>query len=499
MAEVEACPSSGPAAEWDKIFPLPLTAFETLMYLDSRPGYPMLVDFELSFAGCIDRAAFETGLAFALSRNPLLAALVAPVPHARHCWQWVRSNQRPAVDWAALGTPICQGYGSYIDLAQAIGLKIWVRSSPEQSMVLLHFHHACSDAVGMYGFLEDLLVGYHAAVPGSAPVDPRPLEPERLVKRGWLQVPARTPWQQVGDQFTAAREGWRFCTEAPLPLGAQAASAVESAGNPPFVRRTLGPETVRGLRRAAAAVGGTRNDVLVRDLMLTLSAWPSAGRRPAGWRNMRVCVPQNLRDPDDARMPACNAISFAFLTRRARRSAAPDALLASIVQEMAAVRRWKLSLFFLAGLATLQPLGVLSWFLRRSMCFATAVLSNMGDPAWHFRANLPWRAGGLAVGNLTLQGLVGSPPVRGLTRAALGVIGCGDAMTISLRCDPGSFSPDEAEKLLDEYVSRLRTTAALADAADSLAALAVAHEKGQTANPQDLAPEAGRGARGAKV
>lgn len=469
MTVVEVRPESPEASaqqlapSLEGIFPLPLTAFETLMFLDARPDYPMWADIEVQFQGRIDRAAFEAGLAFALPRNPLLTSLVAPA--GKHAWQWVPSDQQPAIDWAPLGTPLGPTFGEYVDLTKTIGLKLWVRESDQRSTVLIDFHHACSDGIGLYGFIEDLMVGYNAAIAGSAPVTPRPLEPAKLLQRGLLQVPVRSPLQQVHDLIVSVREGLRFYWEAPLTLPAQEQPAEGS--RVPFITRTLPPEVSEGLRFAAARAGAMRNDLLIRDLMLTLRQWPAPDRGPSRWRNLRICMPQNLRDRYGARIPACNAISFAFITRRTARCAAPEELLASIAAETALVRRWKLSLYFLGGLATLQSRGLLSWLLRRRVCFSTVVLSNLGDPTRYFQADFPRTAEGLSIGNLVFRGIIGSPPVRPLTRATIGVAAHGETLAVTLRCDPRCYSPLDAERLLDDYVSQLRATAAQCAAAGS--------------------------------
>src|ERR1700756_2742283 len=114
----------------DGLFPLPLTTFETLMFTDARTDYPMLVDMELHFQGCIDRAAFDSALSFAVARNPLFTCLVQR--EGEQAWQWVPSTQVPQVDWAPLGTPIAGSYGALMDLTQQIGLKVWVRYSAER-------------------------------------------------------------------------------------------------------------------------------------------------------------------------------------------------------------------------------------------------------------------------------------------------------------------------------------------------------------------------------
>lgn len=191
------------------IFPLPLTTFESLMLLDSRPDYPMMVDLEMRFDGAIDRQAFDAGLRFAIGRNPLMTSLVRREGKKKiPCWQ--PSEQLPQVDWAPLGTPIGDSYGQHVDLTSEVGLKIWVRQGSEQSTVLLHFHHAISDGLGCHAFMDDLLVGYNAALPGAMPVSPRPWEPARLPGRGLIGVLGRPLLRRIYDSIVGVREVIRF-------------------------------------------------------------------------------------------------------------------------------------------------------------------------------------------------------------------------------------------------------------------------------------------------
>src|SRR5262249_20756615 len=142
------------------IFPLPLTAFETFMIADAKPGYSMWCDCELQFSGEIERHAFDQALRFALDRNPLLHSLVVASGAAA---SWTPVDRLPIVDWGAMGEPLDDCYDSHIDLGVDIGLRMHVRQGEDRSTVLIQFHHACSDGVGIVGFIEDFLYGYAKA------------------------------------------------------------------------------------------------------------------------------------------------------------------------------------------------------------------------------------------------------------------------------------------------------------------------------------------------
>jgi hypothetical protein len=457
MSLTTASPVEVAAPNFAGLFPLPLTPMESFMVADAREDYPMMCDTELQFQGCIDREAFDVALAQAVARNPLLGCLIGR--DQAGAMAWTPTYRLPQVDWAPHGTPIAGDYGRTIDLTRDIGLRVWVRQGQEQSIVLFQFHHACSDGVGFLGFSEDFMAAYSAAVPGAIAVTPRSLNPDLLKRRGVLGIPHRSGWEKVTDAWFGMRESMRFLLQAPLALSPRVAPA-EATGHVVFRSHTFTGAAVVALRRLAGEAGATLNDLLIRDLMIALRRWQGRDGRQPGRRNLRVLMPQNLRERDELAMPAAIAMSFAFVTRRADCCDDPIALLCSIREETEIIRRHKLSLFFLGGIASLQGAGLLNWLLRRRICFATAVLTNLGDPTRRFVARFPRSPEGLLlVGNLVLNSITGIPPLRPLTRSVWAVFQTASTLTISLKCDPRSYSPLDVEGLLGEYTNQLRQSA----------------------------------------
>ena len=440
------------------IFPLPLTIFEIFMLVDARVGYPMMCDLELHFQGSIDRAAFDSGLAFAMARNPLFRSLV--IDHGPKQLAWQLTDRLPLVDWAPAGTPRGARYDKTIDLRVDIGLRVWVRHDIDRSTVLFHFHHACADGMGGFAFIEDFLVGYAAAFPQSAPVEARPLEPQRLNHRQDFGIDQRSFWRTVGDSLLGVREFVKFFAEAPRPLPTmtphvEGHTVARSAG---FLSQPLSEEVTSGLRCAAGNAGATLNDLLLRDLLIAMRDWSRAAGDDPGQRRLRILVPQNLRQREDRGMPAANVMGFAFITRRANMCDHGDQLLTSIRDETELLRRYRLSLFFLGGIAAAQSTGMFPWMMRRTFCFSTSVLTNLGDPTRRFVARLPRSGAGLVVGNLVFEQITGGPPVRPLTKAAFSIFNSARNLSISLKCDPHCYSSLDTQRLLGQYVAQLRST-----------------------------------------
>jgi hypothetical protein len=90
-------------------------------------------------------------------------------------------------------------------------------------------------------------------------------------------------------------------------------------------------------------------------------------------------------------------------------------------------------------------------------CFATAVLTNVGDPTRRFSVRFPRQEDNrLVIGNLLLENILGSPPLRPLTRAGAAITAYGGRLTLSLRCDPHCFSREQTRDLLAAYVTQVR-------------------------------------------
>jgi hypothetical protein len=197
----------------------------------------------------------------------------------------------------------------------------------------------------------------------------------------------------------------------------------------------------------------------MRDLFVTLRRWNAEHEREPGRRRLRILMPQNLRERADRAMPATNLLGFAFVTRRADQCLAPRELLTSIHEETEAVRRGQLSRYFIGGLAAVQSASMLRRVLDSSLCFSTAILTNLGDPTRRFVARFPRGDGGLVVGNLLFDRIEGVPPLRPRTRAAFSLFNSARTLSISLKCDPHLFSPADTQELMNQFLAQLAESA----------------------------------------
>ncbi len=458
-----------------RLFPLHLSPIEIYMLADDHRGYPMSFVVQAQLSGQINRGAFEEALDEATARHPLLRARIATGKGALPCWM-LASDQKPAVDWGAEETPIACPAGESIDLTKEIGLRVWVRQGGAGARVLLQFHHACCDGTGAYRFLGDLLAGYGMRTttvgkcPSLAAMDSTLLRTRKHRSFGAAATSKR------GLRRRAIKEFSKLLGRLPAPLR----PSVSAAGDrnraedfPGFLCQSFDRNEHQRLRDAAVRSNVTFNDLLLRDLFLTLERWnrreQSRRHWPWTWRGrswLRILMPTDLRDGDDFEMPATNLSGCTFLTRNVRDCALPEELLTSIRDETAQIKaRGAGGAFMDMVYVASKVRWLLPFALSRNLCLATAVLSNPADPSRRFTAQLPRQSGRVICGNLVLEEITGVPPLRPKMRAAFSISQYDRRLTISLRCDPHTFRMEDTAGLLELYVEQLRKSAAIGPAA----------------------------------
>lgn len=443
-----------------KLFPLPLTPFEYYYWCDDRPEYPTMYPAVLDFAGVLQQEPLTRALQAALARNPMLNTLAEDRPDGRPVWIG-SDGQTPTIDWAPDNVPLSHPEGERINLRRSCGLRLWVRYSESASRLILEVHHACCDGLGIFRFIEDLLVFYSQEVTGGDQAATlRPVDVDRLRQRGDFP-PVEGGWRGVlRDWYVGARQWAGILLRKPVPLSlpkvpdGDPATPIAFLG---FDSYLLDPVLARRLRALAGSLGMTINDLMLRDMFQTVAAWNRRhGQRGNPW--IRINMPASIRERDDQVMPAANLLSFTFLTRRARQCEDGAKLLATIQQETEAIKNWRLGWYFLGGLAMACGIrGMVPWFLRRNRSFATVVLSNVGRVL--HRTPLPREGRQLVCGDVVLKRITGVPPVRPLTRASVAVVTYAEETAVCLRCDPRLFTVEQSRAFLAEYIARLKESA----------------------------------------
>ncbi len=435
------------------VLPLPLVPFESYMLADDRPAYPMNCFVRFRFLGRFDRAALDTAMSTAVSRHPLLAAVVR---RSRRRDFWVAADRPPTIHW--LGTAPAESLPSLIPLNVRVeaGLRVVLCEGAGRTDLTIQVHHACCDGMGILRFVEDMLVSYAGAcgaTPGSAL---RALCPEQLRNRGRFGLTPGKLLRMLPKQAVGLRGVRRFLMRTPEPLvphRSQPDNGPLSPGYPAFLTRQLDRTEWARFIATARRFGVTTNDLLVRDCFLALNGWRRrAVDSPGGW--LRLTVPMNLRTMTDRHLPAANVVSMVFPDRLARDMEDPQRLLDSIHQQMSLIKRLQLGLTFLLSLRACQWLpGGLNRMTRADRCAATAVLTNLG--AVLDQCPLPYEGGRLVVGDAVLHGVDALAPLRPLTCAALAVVVYAGQPHITLHYDSRVLTAMDAGDLIDDFTARL--------------------------------------------
>jgi hypothetical protein len=431
------------------------------MYWDDRPDYPMVFAVHLKLSGNVDRPAFESSFQEALSRHPLLCASVGDSWQSGLVWEIVE-QRRPALDWNRIGVPLESSHGERIDLHCEAGLRGWVRQGDESVEVTLQFHHATCDGLGAFQFIMDLLAAYgiRTASGDRCPTLPA-CDPAILLRRGeFAAAEISAPEELDHSGWTRIRDVARFLGRRSVILPRSAEKTENTSESISFLgvywEELDSCETAR-LREASARRGVTMNDLLVRDMFQCLQAWIAERASESAARWIRIAIPVNLRNGEGEGRSAANRVSYNLLTRARQQCEDSDEFLKGISLENQPFLRRHRSLMFLRCIRCSSRIpGAVSLFQSGKSCFATAVLSNLGDINRLFGSVFASPEGMFTAGNLVLESIVAAPPVRVNTRAAFMVHRYAGRFRICLRCDPRIFTAHDARSLLTQYVERLR-------------------------------------------
>lgn len=434
-----------------KIFPLPLTAFEELMLLDN--ALPMDMWVEGCFDRPLERPALQQALQTLLERHPLLSCRPEPY-QGQLCWVPVPRRAELVVldgqDWP----------NHLLRPDQGEGMRGYVKGNS----VYLHVHHACCDGTGLRLLFQDLAAAYLLALnpqattgferssgqpnPGSersfaqpspefdrsvaqAPALSR-LEPERLLTRGRL---VSTGPALAGSSWRQLKEIFHFLFPWPQPLAKQPGSG----HGPPFSKRIFTVES-----------NARRHHQALSHLFCCLADWQRAHHRRHG--RLRILIPWDQRELTDRRAPACNRVSFVFLSRLLRQCVGD--LSTSLAQEHEYVRVHRTDQDFLKALEWARQNRLLKWLLRLPLSLSSAVFTNMGDvtPLRGF----PKSASGYELGGAVCQYVTGATAVRPGTSAAFSLCQFDRQLAVGLRCDRRYLSFEAEQHLLDDFTRRLQ-------------------------------------------
>ena len=451
-----------------RLFPLALVPFETMMVIDDRWDYPMLAELELHFRGHVDWEAWQYAIAGAVVRHPLLYALLDKTMLGGFRWVMpaqenaelsiviLKKHQADSVESAAreMRTPI--------NLFKHAGARFLLAETNEGLQISICVHHACIDGIGLMQLVEDLLAIYQQQTTKLSEIlSLRELVPSRLIKRGVYSIESKGFRRMIKDFIFGLQLAHRFGRDKPDPIATDCGNTepVGIADDGDNLAAGDFSGLLRPLRKAAARSGVTLNDLLIRDLFLTIREWNCYQDSSTHDRRYRIMMPCDLRGPEHAKMPAANRMSYSFLSRSESDLASTDDLLDGIRGETEYIRSQNASLYFIRSLQVAHRIpGGMRRVVDAGQCLSTALLSNLGDPTLMFGVPFSRQAGKISVGNLILERIRARPPLRPLTHIGLVVNTYANQLSIGIAYDHLHLSKRDSFKFLRIYRSHLQRT-----------------------------------------
>lgn len=443
-------------------FSLPLSPFERMMLAEDRPGFPQTAAVELDFEGQVDERRLREAWRAAIARHPLASARIAGRGRNAH-WAPARLND---VLWISSPDTFDGMRQQPVDLTNTSGAQLEVCEGQGDVRMRFGLHHAVCDGAGAFQVLHDMLAAYSNLCQGRAPDDELPPRNASL-----LRSRHRFPYRREGvrrrlhDVYVGAREALKFAARSPVPLASTSGAEFtdDFAAHATSVRATahtiMPRELVTGLRRTAARLGATVHDLLIRDAFVATKSWNAAqGGSHVPEELYRILSPCNLRTRSHDALPAANLMSYAFYTRRAWHCGHVESLTESVVAESNFIRDENASMYFIRCLETAGALpGVVQRLSSGSSCYATLVISNLGEP-WR-GSNLRRPDGLIEIGLLRLQSVRAFSPIRSGTNAAIVVCTYGGQATVGLSYNQTCWDHAAAEEFLNTYLRQLAISA----------------------------------------
>lgn len=458
------------------LFPLPLTAFERFMIADESADYPMTFYLRIRLRGILDREIARRAFDVALSRHPLLRCHIRK-DRLGPSWVWAGEQELEFI-WLDGQNLNHKAWRTPIDLAKQIGLRVWGTQEPDHAVLTMQFHHACCDGVGAAQFMEDVVIAYTrifatSTGPNWDLPEFRSLDVDLLKNRNSREGRriANIRGSVIRRSRILLKYSLRYLREQKLSLLPNSAKVQvdHKQQDLGLISTKLTRAETKGLRKVSMQHGSTLNDLLVRELMLTANTRLAGSTRISKsllrWKQPTICVlvPVSLRGPSDHEIPACNVVSYIFLSQRKFRMEQPIELLTAIRDDMRLVHRYQAGWFFVQAIESVQKVPGLMRLLmwrNRNRCMSTTVLSHMGNLFSAIGSRLPRKDGLIQMGDLQVEDICGIPPVRKGTAAAFSSIMINGRLSISIRCCPDRFTESETRELLSMFTDRLRQTAA---------------------------------------
>ena len=425
------------------------------MFVDDSARHPMTFVVEFEFSGEINRDKFQHAIDESLRRHPMLRSFVQPAKSNRDCW--VSTAQYDSqVSWLGFSDPwVVEGTGEYINLREEIGFRCFVRSNTSRAIVTFIFHHSCCDGIGAYQFIGDVLWFYadaHGAVQPELPE----LNEMDLKQR----LRANVNFELVQDAQSSPKIQHAIVNPVAQVQSldrnedetAQSTAAAQDSF-PAFATKTYGKKEFRELRLRAQKDGQTTNSRLLQSLLLAISSWNQKYSQSAHPNDLiAINMPMDLRRPENPIFSAVNLVTSAFVVRSAAEISKTGELERTLNEEILRLKHNRFQSEFMKMLLQWPlDLNEAKGEYDPDQCHSSAVFSNTGDPTKRFLVEMPRHQGKIHCGNLVLEDINGTPPLRQQTRVSISIFTYQRQLRICMRTDPEFFDLRSASKFLEHF------------------------------------------------
>ncbi len=413
-----------------------------MMLLD--PGHPMDTWIESSFIGHLSIGSVQQALKAVASRHPLITAAIELI-NGKRCWV---GSEKPIP--LVLGEPEQLPSWTIVNPESGNGMCCYLSQGARGSRLWMQVHHTVCDGAGIRLLFHDFATAY-AQIVGPKETAPEhfTLEPSLLSLRGRIPPPPASGPATFSSLWRGLREVLGFIFPWPEALAPRPDPSRTSRA--PFSSKIFSAQQTQQILGRAREAGGQLNEQAISDLFATLADWQVQRGRNKPNSRIRILIPMDLRELEERRLPACNRVTFAFLSRFLK-DCGPD-LTASLRGESAYIRRYRTDLDFLRGLELVRAWNLLSPILRIPVSLSTSVLTNMGNvtPLRGFKT-VPE---GVALGDAVCEWVTSGPTVRPGTFASFSLCLMAGRLAVGIRCLESHIGYQGEQWLLDNFCLRL--------------------------------------------
>ncbi len=383
----------------------PCTSLERFFIDDQAAGSDVMCHAVFEVGCRLDMRVVSDGFTRTIQQHPMLTAKIAW--HKDGSPEWIASDTYfLTFDVATFLRDL--DAEAQINLEVSSGLRALVQYLDDRMRIQLRFHHAVCDGLAIARFFKDWMSACRALTGGR---EAEYCEPELrlLSSRGLSRWRSPVKVDRLTASVSLLRRFIQWVTSRPSPIQSAACEGepdsavmgehrIVAAGlgqsdsmevlnqiDCESVLHVLTSDQTNKLKLEASTAGITVNDFITSRLFLALGDFLQAREtdcRPNS-HLLRVSIPNSLRTRLDRRMPACNILGIAFIDQRVQVGLDPADLAHTISIETKDIRRWGGGQAFLDGLSMVQKCGPLyRMILRSDLCFASAIVSSLGDVSW---------------------------------------------------------------------------------------------------------------------